>query len=139
MIPSLRLLPTYLEKQAESLAIKHQREVGKYMTRTVVGEDLDVMEEVAVEEEAVVVVDEEEAVEVVDILVGNSTMEWTSLTLLGFSQMKNGLVLTMILVVRYNRILSARLPFRTERIIKEKQQQPNWATGSYQMMTQRRS
>jgi hypothetical protein len=138
MIPSLRLLPTYLEKQAESLAIKHQREVGRYMTRTEVGEDLDVVEEVAVEEEAVVVVDEE-AVEVVDILVGNSTMEWTSLTLLGFSQMKNGLVLTMILVVRYNRILSARLPFRTERIIKEKQQQPNWATGSYQMMTQRRS
>ncbi len=43
------------------------------MTPTKVGEDLDVVEEVMVEEEAVVVVDAE-AVEVVDILVGNSTM-----------------------------------------------------------------
>ncbi len=119
MIPSSRLLPTYLEKQAQSLAIKHQREVGRYMTPTEVGEDLDMVKEVAVEEEAVVVVGAE-AVEV-DILVGNSTMEWTSLTLLGSSWMKNGLVSTTTLVMRYNRILSIRLvPFRTEKNNKRK-------------------
>ncbi len=127
MMPSSRLLPTYLEKQAESLAIKHQREVGRCMNPIEVGEGLDVVEEVMVEEEAVIMVD----AGVVDNLVGNSTMEWISLTLvLGSSRMRNGLVWTMTLVMRCNRILSVKLSFRTEKIIKEKQQQPNWATGS---------
>ena len=128
---------TYLSGEASQIfGNKTSKGSRKMYDSHQVEENLDVVKEVAVEKEAVVVVDAV-VVEVVDTLVGNSTMEWTSLTLLGSSWMKNRLVWTMKLVMKYDKTQSARLLFKTGRRIRERQQQLNWVIGLSRMTIQR--